>query len=83
MTKAADQVTKMKLRDDRTGRTDKRSRNQLSTEQLGVLELEFQKNPNWSVNHQKKIGKRLGLTVSKVYKWMWDKQRKEKSVSLN
>ena len=56
----------------------KKRRQRLTHEQQVLLEQEFQKQADWSKpGHLKELSKRLGLPKSKIYKWNWDRKRKE------
>jgi len=61
--------------DPRINKSGKRVRKRLNAEKAKYLNHEFQKNTNWSKAKQRKLGKRLGLPVSKIYKWSWDKKK--------
>lgn len=56
----------------------KKRRHRLTFEQQRILEAEFQKQPNWSrPGLLKKLSERLGLSKGKIYKWNWDRKKKE------
>ena len=56
----------------------RKRRQRLSLEQQLILENEFQKHTDWSKpGVLKDISKRLGLPRSKIYKWNWDRKRKD------
>ena len=56
----------------------KKRRQRLTYEQSFVLEQEFLKNPDWSSrNFLTKLAKRLCLQKSKIYKWNWDRKKKD------
>ena len=40
------------------------------------LEGEFRKNPNWTKEKMKKLGRKLNISESKVYKWNWDEWKR-------
>ena len=42
-----------------------------------MLEVEFQKNANWTGKDMAKLGRKLDVQKSKIYKWNWDRKRKE------
>ena len=44
-----------------------------------MLEAEFQKSPEWSTQRITQIAQRLGLKRSKVYKWNFDRRKKQHS----
>ena len=54
----------------------KKRRHRLSTEQMQLLESEFQKCHTWNKSQLTQISQRLGLSVSKIYKWNWDRKKK-------
>ena len=45
--------------------------------QSHLLEIEFQRNPNWTSAQVKAIAERMELSRVKVYKWGWDRKKKE------
>ena len=51
----------------------------LDEEQQVVLENEFQMRPNWSTAFITTLARRLKLPRTKVYKWNWDRKKKELS----
>jgi len=56
----------------------KKRRQRLTYEQQVMLEREFQKGADWSKKGELgKLAHRLGLTKSKIYKWNWDRKKKE------
>jgi len=55
----------------------KKQRQRLTTTQIAYLEHEFKKNPYWNKAIQHRICTRLGLSVAKIYKWNWDRRKKE------
>ena len=56
----------------------KKRRQRLTYEQQVILEQEFQLRSDWSHRGQlNELAKRLGLTRSKIYKWNWDRKKKE------
>ncbi len=44
-------------------------------DQLEYLELIFEKDTKWSIKKMKSLASLLGLTLSQVYKWNWDRQK--------
>ena len=56
-------------------------RHRMTKELVSVLEQEFCRSgglaANWELEHQKEIGERLGISRVKVYKWLYDRKRKE------
>jgi hypothetical protein len=57
----------------------KKQRQRLTTSQIAYLEHEFKKNPYWNKAIQHQICSRLGLSVAKIYKWNWDRRKKEET----
>jgi len=51
----------------------------MSKDQLLFLEEEYQKQPNWSLAHTKSIAQGLDLDRVKVYKWHYDRKRRDKA----
>ena len=49
----------------------------LNEYQKSVLELQFQLNPVWSTDRIKLLSKELGLEHRRVYKWRWDRVKKQ------
>ena len=59
-------------------RTGKRLRRRhLNEQQQTVLEREYQKNPRFDSDRVVVLAKQLGLNRTKVYKWGWDRRKKE------
>ena len=56
---------------------DRKRRIRLLPEQAEFLEIEFLKNPMWTSRKMSQISKRLSLAKSKIYKWNWDRKKKE------
>ena len=54
-----------------------RNRQRLTKEQSELLEIEFQRDPNWTTVKIKVISDRLQIGRTKVYKWGWDRKKKE------
>ena len=54
----------------------KNSYKRLSRQQIKILELQFEKNPEWKSEYIRKLAKRLGLDYQKVYKWSWQHKQK-------
>lgn len=44
-------------------------------EQTHILDIEFDKNSNWSKQKMRELGDLLGLKESQVYKWHWDRSQ--------
>lgn len=49
----------------------------MSDDQTAVLENEFQTNANWTSTTYRQLCKRLNTTKARIYKWNWDRKRKE------
>ena len=59
-------------------KTGKRLRRRhLNEQQQIVLEKEYQKNPRFDSDRVVILAKQLGLNRTKVYKWGWDRRKKE------
>ena len=56
---------------------EKRRRTRMTKEQIQILENEFQRDHNWSTAKIKEIAVRVQLGRVKVYKWSWDRKKKE------
>lgn len=54
-----------------------RTRMRLSEVVVGILEAEYLRNPNWTSSEMYALADRTGLKKVKVYKWMWDRKKKE------
>ena len=68
-------ILKDKACDD--GNRTKQRRLRLTGDQIAILESEFQKNANWTSKDMVKLSTRLAVEKSKIYKWNWDRKRKE------
>lgn len=55
----------------------KRMTKRLIPPQIAILEAEFKKDPDWDYMKFLKICKRLKMTRKKIYKWHWDRKKKE------
>ena len=53
-----------------------RNRRKLRKTEIGLLNEEFEKNPNWDKKFIAKLAKKVGLPYYKVYKWNWDQKKK-------
>ena len=42
--------------------------------------MEYQLDPNWTSLRIKQLSRRLSLDRTKVYKWTWDRAKKEKAL---
>ena len=49
----------------------------LTNEHKQILEAEFQRNPNWNITRTRQLAETLGLKDIKIYKWNYDRRRKE------
>ena len=54
-----------------------KKKERVTYEQLCVLETEYRRTANWSTAMIGQLALRLGLTHTKVYKWNWDRKRKD------
>ena len=52
-------------------------RQRLTAEQHRLLEAEFQKDPNWSIKKTRELSVNLDLDRTKIYKWNYDRKRKQ------
>ena len=46
---------------------------------MKILEIEYQKNQNWSREFTKLLAHKIGLSICQVYKWNWDQKKKDNS----
>ena len=44
-------------------------------EQTRLLDIEFDKNPNWNKAKMRELAEMLGLKDSQIYKWHWDRSQ--------
>ena len=65
-----------KSKDESSANRDIKRRQRKNKEQLGILEAEFRRNPDWQRNFIRNISKNLGLRECQVYKWHWDQRKK-------
>ena len=42
-----------------------------------MLENQYQLNPNWTNETIVMLSERLGVTRTKIYKWNWDRKKKQ------
>ena len=40
------------------------------------MEVEFEKNPNWSYELKAELAIKLSFTLAQISKWLWDKKKK-------
>ena len=66
-----DEIIQDDTRNATTNPYFKNSYKRLSPQQINILELQFEKNPDWKGDYIRKLAKRLGLDYQKVYKWSW------------
>ena len=52
-------------------------RTRLDSHQTNVLESEYQLNVRWRTHHISSLAQRLGISHAKVYKWNYDKRKKD------
>ena len=41
------------------------------------LEIEFKKNSKWDQKIQKRIAKKMKMSMQQIYKWNWDRRQKQ------
>ena len=58
-------------------------RSRKDEDQIEILKLHFEKNPNWSKRKIESLARVTGLTEAQVYKWNWDKGLKQRSNSYS
>ena len=54
-----------------------KTRSRMSYEQIQMLEIEYERNPNWVTRDITNIAQRLQLSRTKIYKWHWDRKKKD------
>ena len=54
-----------------------KKRKRLTQEVARILEANYQRNANWDVKTIATLAVQLDLTQTKVYKWRWDRHKKE------
>ncbi len=54
-----------------------RKRKRLTQEVAKILEANYLRNANWDVKTIAALAVQLNLTQTKVYKWRWDRHKKE------
>lgn len=79
ITPEVDFIVESHKHDTRLTEYGKKRRQRLNEQQEAVLELEFQKNMDWSIEKQKQLARRLEMSMSKVYKWCWDRKKRFKT----
>ena len=62
---------------DSSGSPQLRRRTRLDADQAAALEREYQINQRWSTRHISSLAKRLGVRHTKVYKWCYDRRKKD------
>lgn len=62
--------------------SEKRRRQQTSSEEKSILEAEYQKNPTWDYQKKCDLALRLNFTFCKIGKWNWDRRKKEEAQIL-
>lgn len=60
-------------------RKAKRLNRRLTREQTHLLEIEHQRDNNWTTRHVTEIARRMGLNRTKIYKWQWERKKKTDS----
>ena len=48
--------------------------------QIDLLERAYQQNANWGNQEFDELAERLNISRSKVYKWNWDRKKKDLAV---
>lgn len=66
---------------DNSGSLILRRRTRLDADQAAALEREYQINQRWSTRHISSLAKRLGVRHTKVYKWCYDRRKKDRSLT--
>ena len=61
------------------GRYDQRGvpKARIDSERKARLESEFQRSPDWSVQHMASLSAELDLSYKKIYKWIYDRRKLE------
>ena len=54
-----------------------RRRRRRTAEEIQFLEQRFQVGPNWDYDTFKSLALQLNISESKVYKWRWERLKKE------
>ena len=70
----ADQAT---CKQSSTRQKEKLRRRRLSKIEMNLLEAEYQKQSDWNIAKTKELSTRLNLSRVKIYKWHYDRKRKE------
>ena len=61
----------------------KRNRKLFKASEQAILEAEFQKSSQWSKELTKILSERLGVKRLKIYKWNYDRQKREAQAQLD
>ena len=64
-------------RNNRVTRITVMTKKRVSKQAKQVLENEYKKNPTWSKQLVNQLAAKLDLDRTKVYKWNWDRKKKE------
>ena len=62
---------------DLAAKTSRPKRQILSQEEVTLLESHFQRDPNWSPDKLNQLSLRLNRSRTQIYKWNWDRKKKE------
>lgn len=54
-----------------------RKRKRKTSEQLRLLEQEYERNPEWNKGKMSEVAFKTGLSEAQVYKWGWDQKKKK------
>ena len=60
-------------------RKEKKRRFKMTYEQAQILEAEYQKDPNWTHEKYMVLCSRLQTSKARIYKWNWDRKRRDMS----
>ena len=56
-------------------------RQRLTADQHRMLEAEFQKDANWTIRKTRELSTKLALDRTKIYKWNYDRKRKQEQAA--
>lgn len=60
-----------------------KERHRLRNVEIRILEAEFQKDPSWNLKQSKALAKQLNISQTKVYKWGYERKKKQSQDSLD
>ena len=55
-------------------------RRRLNSDQIDMLEHEYEQNQHWKTKDIRRLSKTLGIGHTKVYKWCYDRRKKDEQV---